>query len=698
MQPLSFASFTNLMSADGSRKSRRLLQPLALLCVLLTLFTPGAVALASPEYDASQAASTPLRPFVYAAISSNSAYDITLSDGVNKDRRIARIKVDSVFFGNVSARLSANGTNTAFRVTGDRLGGSSLYSVDVKSGKYVPVASAPNASESIGAYAWSPAGNTLAFVRSNPAPDPADVDDAFGTIYIYSVGFKAVHLASSNGSDHLIGFSGDGLGLYASRLESTPSGTLQNLVYLPLSGGDARVLVRSQPDLRYTHFAVWASQGAPAKVAFLAEGNFALATSKLSDTASGPVGPVMRGAAPAGKLAGPGSVGLVVSDLMGTWPTLVRHDAQAYPVVAWKPDGSGLIAGGTRTGTSWAIDMAGNHHALNASLYNMDPITWSADNSQVVVADMPNTRLLSLAYASGDVAATRYVGATPKAGAAVLKLAVPYIHQVRDTADNGNGNWACGPTSVAMALAYFGRIEPWTTQTAVDRMAGPDPKSAPPTAPASPTDTPTPHAVTAADFAPYITNKYTAFGHTYDSVSRDPSGNLLAGLYGTIAPSGYASWPAMQSVLGWHGLSSQWVSDSWDGIVGALKRGHPVLLGNMLTSEGHIILVVGYTADGNLIVNDPYGNRLAPGYGGNDGYGILYPWKIVTPRRALEVIGTVPPPTPTPTKTPTVTRTATTTPTQATTHTPTASVTSTAIDAETPAIAVTAATLTPIAP
>jgi hypothetical protein len=118
----------------------------------------------------------------------------------------------------------------------------------------------------------------------------------------------------------------------------------------------------------------------------------------------------------------------------------------------------------------------------------------------------------------------------------------------------------------------------------------------------------------------------------------------------------------MTQVLSWHGLTSQRVAVTWDGIVAALKRGHPVLLGNRLTSEGHILVVIGYTDDGNLVVNDPYGNKFAAGYGSNDGNGILYPWKRVTPRNALEVIGVYPPPTATPlpaTTTPTATATVT---------------------------------------
>ena len=78
---------------------------------------------------AMAAAPVQLRPYAYARISSNCTYDIVLADGI-REIRVARIKVDSVFFGNVSARLSIDGSMVAFRVSGDRQGGSELYSVD----------------------------------------------------------------------------------------------------------------------------------------------------------------------------------------------------------------------------------------------------------------------------------------------------------------------------------------------------------------------------------------------------------------------------------------------------------------------------------------------------------------------------------------------------------------------------------------
>jgi hypothetical protein len=201
-----------------------------------------------------------------------------------------------------------------------------------------------------------------------------------------------------------------------------------------------------------------------------------------------------------------------------------------------------------------------------------------------------------------------------------------------------------------MALAYFSKIDPWPAGAGGAHLVG-----APAAAGAitnslvltgtgqvKPTPTATPRPLTGADIGPYVTNKYSAYGHTYGTLARDPQGRMLAGLYGTISQGGLASWNMISQVLSWHGLRGQYVGVSWDGIVGALRRGHPVLLGNLLTSEGHIVLVVGYTADGNLIVHDPYGNRLKPGYGMNDGNAVYYPWKMITPRTAMEVVGAGP--------------------------------------------------------
>jgi hypothetical protein len=627
----------------------------ALAC-LIAAFSPSSSAAGSTL----AAPSIPVYPYAYAYVSSTYSYEIMLADGVNKDRSLARVQVDSVFFTDVDARLSTDGTHVAFRVTGDHLGGSSLYDVSTQTGKYTEIDASRTASQGIGSYAWSPAGNTLAYVLASPALDPAAMDDAYGSVYIYSSGFQAVRLANSGDSDRVLGFSSDGLGAYVERQQVRSGQTMDDLVYLPISGSPAIVLLRSRPGLLYSHYTIWTQPAGFPKVAYLAEGDFSLAASNSNVSEIMPLmalwAQVSNKVPVSDKLSRSSGLGLMVSDVLGIKQTLLRRDAEAYGLISWTLDGSALLVGGARSGGSWRVDADGSRTDLGVSLTNLNVQSYTQDGTGVVLADDPATRLVTLDGATGKVEATKYVGYAPRAAVAKVKLAVPYIQQVNDTADNVDGDWACGPTSVAMALAYFGKLEPWAGSHAVNTVVA---LGLPPAIPASPTATAVP---TGKDYAPYVTNEYSNNGHTYSAEAADPHGTLLAGLYGTICPTGEASWPMMASVLQWHGLGSQYVSDTWDGIVVALRRGHPVLLGNMLTSAGHIVLVVGYTADGNLIVNDPYGNKFAPGYGSNNGNGVVYPWKRVTPRHALEVIGTYPPPAPTATSTPPPAPTATSTP------------------------------------
>lgn len=629
----------------------------ALLCYLLALAfllsSPLGIAQSALASQQAAAPAIPLRPYAYATANSVTGYDIMVGDGVQKDARVARVKVDSTFFTDVSARISADSSQVAFRVTGDRYGGSSIYSLNIASGKFIQVALAKNSTEGIGAYAWSPAGNTLAYVRSAPALDPALMDTAYGTIYIYSVGFQAVRLKSSNGNDRLLGFASDGLGVYVARREADPDGVLEHLVYLPLSGASATTLIKSRPALRYTSYTLLPARSA--RVAFLAEGDLSLASQNSNARAVTPgittTVTVNIKAEGTGAMSRPASLGLMTSDTLGLSQTLLRRDADDYTHMSWAPDGTALLVGSNRG--SWRVGLDGSRVALGTSVAALSVSTAGSNGSYVMLMDNPATRLVTLDYSTGKVSATKYVGVAPKPADATIKLRVPYIHQVNDTAAYSDGDWACGPTSVVMTLAYYGKLEPWSgNQRAM--LAG------------AATPAPT-HVPTGADYAPYIVSEYTQNGHTYSATARDASGNKVAGLYGTICPTGNASWPAMTQVLGWHGLTTQHVAYTWDGIIAALKRGHPVLLGNKLTKDGHILVVIGYTADGNLIVNDPYGNKFAPGYGSNDGNGVLYPWKRVTPRNAVEVIGIWPPPTATPVP---PTATSTSTPVVQPTYTP----------------------------
>lgn len=233
-----------------------------------------------------------------------------------------------------------------------------------------------------------------------------------------------------------------------------------------------------------------------------------------------------------------------------------------------------------------------------------------------------------------------------KPGKVVLQLEVPFIHQVHDIT-GADGNWACGPTSVAMVLAYYGKIAPWPNNSSASAKSSSTPTGSP--------------------YGAYVTEVFTTSAHVYSSTAADPLGHSVAGLYGAICPTGLADWGLVARVLEWNGLTTQHVALTFEGVKAALKRGHPVLIGNNLTAAGHVLVAIGYTSNNQLIVNDPYGNRFASGYGSTDGQNLYYAWNCMRATNAVEVIGVYPPPatetpTPGPTDTPTITPVATDTP------------------------------------
>lgn len=340
------------------------------------------------------------------------------------------------------------------------------------------------------------------------------------------------------------------------------------------------------------------------------------------------------------------------------------------------------------TATLSADDFSTNAAATIVAAFATTTITSSTSVTSTITIIVPFTPGATQTVPMFD--ASCYI--KPAKETPVVKLAVPYVHQVNDVA-GADGNWACGPTTIVMALAYYGKLEPWQTYQASlreseegdvklgsGRTRTPTAKVVTPTA--TPSTTPTLRAgrtprvpatqtpgtfAQGADFSPYVTNSYSMYGRTYSATARDPDGKQVAGLYGTICPTGYADWSTMATVLQWHGLSTKQIGVSYNSVVAALKRGHPVMLGTRLTSEGHILLAIGYTANGYLIFNDPYGDRFSPGYGRNNGKEVLYKWDCLTAHTAVEVIGTLPTPSPTP---PEPTQTAWASPSVTSTSTP----------------------------
>ena len=353
-------------------------------------------------------------------------------------------------------------------------------------------------------------------------------------------------------------------------------------------------------------------------------------------------------------------------------PTAAQPTLDPDPIAAATAD-TGLPAALTVEPTAAFVD-----GSATAAINELTPLPFSTDTTTSIV-----TETITPAIIGSPTGTPGWVPPGPECNLIqseiVVKLDVPYIHQVLDIGV-ADGNWACGPTSITMILAYYGKLDPWQEYLArqaanytatpasiagTTSIATPSiPTSTPTALRLTNTSTPTARSVRTVrsvasgtakttpttvrraglSFAPYVTNAYSNNGYIYDSTSLDPRGSEVAGLYGTICPTGFADWSRMRFVLEQHGLSSRHISVSWDGVVAALKLGHPVIIGTDLTPVGHILVVVGYTENGQIIVNDPYGNRFAPGYGGTMGEGLLYPWNCSMVRNAVEVIGEYPPP------------------------------------------------------
>ncbi|MEP0868619.1 C39 family peptidase [Trichocoleus desertorum AS-A10] len=66
---------------------------------------------------------------------------------------------------------------------------------------------------------------------------------------------------------------------------------------------------------------------------------------------------------------------------------------------------------------------------------------------------------------------------------------------------------------------------------------------------------------------------------------------------------------------------------NWAAVKDELINGRPVVMGGDFTATGHIVCVVGYTAQG-FIVNDPWGDALS-GYYDTEGRKLLYPYSYM---------------------------------------------------------------------
>jgi len=179
----------------------------------------------------------------------------------------------------------------------------------------------------------------------------------------------------------------------------------------------------------------------------------------------------------------------------------------------------------------------------------------------------------------------------------------PYLHQVYDTPDWFNGDWACGATSAMMALAYYKILPALSCNCSYPYF----------------------HL---SDYGRYICEIYTFNNYTYNIGGLDASYAMAYGGYGFIIQNNWQDTKSnMAKYANQHGVASSvdW-SPTYTKLCSETDNQYPVVILNSLTTAGHYVLGIGYNqTQHSVVVNDPYGNKNA-GYVNYSGKNAVYDW------------------------------------------------------------------------
>jgi hypothetical protein len=222
-----------------------------------------------------------------------------------------------------------------------------------------------------------------------------------------------------------------------------------------------------------------------------------------------------------------------------------------------------------------------------------------------------------------------------------VNLDVPFIHQLWDTPNWFNGHWACGPTSAAMVVAYYGLLEPIPITV----------------------KSPFPHTT---QYGWYVANDFTHNSYRFDRIAQTPNGPAQ-GLYGTavskVAKLGWVAIAEGQTAKGLHigmlpllrtflepiGNRVRSTTPDEKIVKESLDNGHPVIIsGQPFGLAGHLMVIRGYYYDPKLdlygwIMNDPYGYR-SDGSSDFDGGNVVYLWREIKPKYMYVISGPGQPP------------------------------------------------------
>lgn len=499
----------------------------------------------------------------------------------------------------VTTQLSPDGTRLVYTVSDNSLEKPSVKLVSLSDGSTSDLLQGRE-NESLTNFCWKPDGSELAYVRIAEADQP---DQPY---------ISQLWLAPTSGGEprqfygddvlSLLGWSQDGSkihftrriqGFFAYSIKDVASGEIKN-VYLPteVEGGDLHVLgltlgssatgerlayvLNSSPYLQNCNSTIVrlvdANDGS-IKHEFTADGGASSLTfspdlSMLAfTTLIFPPG-TSQPSENSDEQANTVKSGVEIFSLRDeSKRELVspRADVGQYRVLAWASENAGLFV----TNGDGTVEFVG-----------MDGQT-----STVVEAPLE---------ASGGLSVGGSAGAGGFTTGAVVNLDIPYIHQVKMTPDEFDGNWACGPTSATMAAAYYRKLQPRN-----DSYGG--------------------HS---SPYGWYISNEFRsdATGHVFNRRDGDASGRLAAGAYGHCVEGGLGYAWRIADYLKKLGIRATFRdSVSLSVVKQYLNEGKPIVLSTNIQGFGHLVLVKGYMPDGRLVINDPYWAK--PGAG-----EIVYTW------------------------------------------------------------------------
>ncbi|WP_292489682.1 GH25 family lysozyme [Methanoculleus sp. 10] len=185
-----------------------------------------------------------------------------------------------------------------------------------------------------------------------------------------------------------------------------------------------------------------------------------------------------------------------------------------------------------------------------------------------------------------------------------VKLNVPYIHQVYDTADDFIGCWACAPTSAVMVLAYHGLIEKDPIQISSISYGSKPPAHV-------------------SDYGKYVSREYQYGNTAFSTESKEyipnigwATGKGAWGYIWTGSVTGVAD--GLESYLKLHDLEVEFIASptAEQGktiVIDEIDNNSPLIARTYLTSSGHYAVITGYEIESNgeisYYVNDPFGKE-----------------------------------------------------------------------------------------